>query len=96
MARPGLKDLPDDLDQAHAGAAAPFNFNGLVRHSYLEGPEQGDLQINLRPKASAAPATPSPSTCANAWRTPRRQVVKIVEVPPGPPVPAKLLAGISD
>jgi multidrug efflux pump subunit AcrB len=40
-----LKDLPELTSiQAYAGTAAPFNFNGLVRHSYLRsGPEQGDL-----------------------------------------------------
>ena len=38
--------------QVHAGTAAPFNFNGLVRHSYLRAmPEQGDVAINLLPKA---------------------------------------------
>ena len=38
--------------QAQAGTAAPFNFNGLVRHSYLRSlPEQGDLQINLAPRS---------------------------------------------
>src|SRR5690606_4574603 len=47
-----LKDLPElSSIQAYAGTAAPFNFNGLVRHYYLRSrPEQGDLQINLLPK----------------------------------------------
>ena len=31
-----LKDLPELTSiQAYAGTAAPFNFNGLVRHYYL-------------------------------------------------------------
>ena len=66
-----LKDLPEMTSiQVHAGTAAPFNFNGLVRHSYLRAaPHQGDLQINLRPKANAAePAMPLPSTSASACR----------------------------
>ena len=47
-----LTDLPELATiQAYAGTAAPFNFNGLVRHSYLRNePQQGDLQINLTPK----------------------------------------------
>ena len=47
-----LKDLPELASiQSYAGTAAPFNFNGLVRHSYLRNePQQGDLQINLAPK----------------------------------------------
>ena len=36
--------------QAYAGTAAPFNFNGLVRHYYMrKSPELGDLQVNLVP-----------------------------------------------
>ncbi|HEX9857092.1 MAG TPA: efflux RND transporter permease subunit, partial [Paracoccaceae bacterium] len=37
--------------QTHAGTAAPFNFNGLVRHSYLRAaPHLGEVQINLAHK----------------------------------------------
>ncbi|MFA6140995.1 MAG: efflux RND transporter permease subunit, partial [Hyphomicrobium sp.] len=47
-----LSDLSELASiQAYAGTAAPFNFNGLVRHYYLRGePQQGDLQVNLAPK----------------------------------------------
>jgi multidrug efflux pump subunit AcrB len=47
-----LSDLPELTSlQSYAGTAAPFNFNGLVRHYYLRNqPEQGDLLINLLPK----------------------------------------------
>ena len=39
--------------QAYAGTAAPFNFNGLVRHYYLrQSPELGDLQLNLTDKSA--------------------------------------------
>ncbi|MEC9343888.1 MAG: efflux RND transporter permease subunit, partial [Pseudomonadota bacterium] len=38
--------------QVHAGTAAPFNFNGLVRHYYLRAePHAGDVAINLLSKA---------------------------------------------
>jgi hypothetical protein len=34
--------------QTYAGTAAPFNFNGLVRHYFLRAdPHMGDVQINL-------------------------------------------------
>ena len=48
-----LKDLPELVSiQAYAGTAAPFNFNGLVRHYYMRSnPEQGDLSINLLDKS---------------------------------------------
>ena len=49
-----LAGLPELTSiQAYAGTSSPFNFNGLVRHSYLRsGPEQGDLQINLLAKGA--------------------------------------------
>jgi multidrug efflux pump subunit AcrB len=49
-----LRDLPELTSiQLYAGTATPFNFNGLVRHYYIRSnPEQGDLQVNLLPKAS--------------------------------------------
>ena len=37
--------------QLYAGNAAPFNFNGLVRHYFLRrSPHRADLQVNLSPK----------------------------------------------
>jgi multidrug efflux pump subunit AcrB len=85
--------------QAYAGTAAPFNFNGLVRHSYLrDEPQQGDLQVNLTPKSERS--RPSHDIALEARRrldgleAPQGTVVKVVEVPPGPPVIATLLAEI--
>ena len=54
-----LKDLPELVSiQAYAGTAAPFNFNGLVRHYYLrDQPEQGDLSVNLVAKAERSRAS---------------------------------------
>ena len=63
-----LKDLPELTSiQAYVGTAAPFNFNGLVRHYYLrDQPEQGDLSVNLVPKAERGRAvTPSRLTSAS-------------------------------
>ena len=38
--------------QIYTGVAAPFNFNGLVRHYFMRrGPHIADLQINLVPKS---------------------------------------------
>ncbi|MBS0518913.1 MAG: efflux RND transporter permease subunit [Proteobacteria bacterium] len=95
-----LKDLPELTSmQLYAGTSAPFNFNGLVRHYYLRSrPDQGDLQINLLPKGER-----SRSSHAIALDVRQRleslpklpgTVVKVVEVPPGPPVLATLLAEI--
>ncbi|HYM31589.1 MAG TPA: efflux RND transporter permease subunit [Candidatus Cybelea sp.] len=95
-----LADLPELASiETYSGAAAPFNFNGLVRHYYLrQSPELGDLQVNLLPKsartrASHAIALDVRQRLAGLPR-PAGTVVRVVEVPPGPPVLATLLAEI--
>ncbi|WP_111431917.1 efflux RND transporter permease subunit [Rhodobacteraceae bacterium DSL-40] len=85
--------------QVHAGTAAPFNFNGLVRHAYLRAsPEMGDVAINLVPKGERERAS---HAIALDIRQRIREIavppgtsMKVVEPPPGPPVMATLLAEI--
>jgi multidrug efflux pump subunit AcrB len=95
-----LKDLPELATiQSYAGTAAPFNFNGLVRHSYLRNePQQGDLQINLAPKSERHRTSHMIAldvrTRLKDLSSPEGTVVKVVEVPPGPPVIATLLAEV--
>jgi len=85
--------------QAFAGTAAPFNFNGLVRHYFLRNtPELGDLQVNLsekseRDRASHDIALELRQRIA-AVPLPEGASVKVVEVPPGPPVISTLMAEI--
>ena len=85
--------------QVYAGTSAPINFNGLVRQYYLRsGPEVGDIQVNLvdkhhRDKQSHEIALEvRPALAAIGKR--HGGSVKIVEVPPGPPVQAPLVAEI--
>jgi multidrug efflux pump subunit AcrB len=86
--------------QAYAGTAEPFDFNGLVRHYYNRNqPEQGDLHLVLAPKdkrsrESHAIAMELRRKLDGALALPAGSVVKVVEVPPGPPVLATLLAEI--
>jgi len=95
-----LKDLPELTSaQAYAGAAMPFNFNGLVRHYFLRSaPELGDLQINLKSKADRSRTSHQIALDVRArlkdLPLPEGGVLKVVEVPPGPPVLATLLAEI--
>ena len=95
-----LGDLPELRSvQAYAGTAAPFTFNGLVRHYFVRAnPEQGDLQINLAPRASRARQSHAIALDVRARLAavlvPEGTVVKVVEVPPGPPVLATLLAEV--
>jgi len=95
-----LRDLPELTSiQAYAGTAAPFNFNGLVRHYYLRSePQMGDLLVNLQPKgersrASHAIALDIRKRLSGAPLPPHGSI-KVVEVPPGPPVLSTLLAEI--
>jgi len=95
-----LRAVPElENIQIYAGTAAPFGFNGLVRHSYLRNsPELGDLQINLlakehRDRQSHAIALDVRERL-KSLSTPPGSVIKVVEVPPGPPVLATLLAEV--
>ena len=95
-----LATVPEVTDyQAYAGTAAPINFNGLVRQYDLRaGGEVGDIQVNLVDKSqrkdqSHAIATRvRPALQAIGQRLGAN--VKVVEVPPGPPVLAPIVAEI--
>ena len=97
MSAKAIADVPELASvQAYAGTAAPFNFNGLVRHYFLRsGANQGDLQVNLTPKSerkrqSHAIALEIRQRLAKL-DLPKGSSVKVVEVPPGPPVMSTLL-----
>jgi hypothetical protein len=85
--------------QTHAGTAAPFNFNGLVRHYYLRAGRAaaGRRADQPRPSTSAT-AEPRhrarPARAAQGADLPEGTSLKVVEPPPGPPVMATLLAEI--
>ena len=85
--------------QTHAGTAAPFNFNGLVRHSfYRTEPQQGEVAINLLPKAERDRSSHDIALVIReslaSLELPEGASLKVVEPPPGPPVMATLLAEI--
>ncbi|HEY8231374.1 MAG TPA: efflux RND transporter permease subunit, partial [Vicinamibacteria bacterium] len=91
---PEVKDV-----QLYAGNAAPFNFNGLVRHYFLRRmPHAADLQVNLAPKHERDAQSHDiakrvrPALVAIAER--RGSRVKVVEIPPGPPVMDTMVAEV--
>ncbi|MBR2117114.1 MAG: efflux RND transporter permease subunit [Afipia sp.] len=93
----GLREITSV--QIYAGTPAPFNFNGLVRHYYLrERPELGELQVNLAARADRKRASHDIALDLRqrlkAVNVPTGTSIKVVEVPPGPPVLATLLAEI--
>lgn len=81
------------------GSASPMDFNGMVRHYYLrQGPNVADIRVNLLPKGKrkldshsivlrirSDIAKIAEHTGAN---------LKLVEVPPGPPVFSTIVAEI--
>jgi multidrug efflux pump subunit AcrB len=85
--------------QIYAGVAAPFNFNGLVRHYFMRrGANVADIQVNLVPKGERRSQSHAiakrirPRVAAIAERFGAR--VAVAEVPPGPPVLQTLVAEI--
>jgi multidrug efflux pump subunit AcrB len=95
-----LATLPEVTDyQAYAGTAAPINFNGLVRQYDLRtGGAVGDLQVNLIDKHLRSAQS---HAIAMRVRPALQQIgarfganVKVVEVPPGPPVLAPIVAEV--
>ncbi|HET7824405.1 MAG TPA: efflux RND transporter permease subunit, partial [Anaeromyxobacter sp.] len=99
VARRLLAEAEVESVQVHSGVAAPFTFVGMVRHSFMrEAPEQVDLQVNLSPKgdrkasshALAVRVRPEIERLA----APEGARVKVVEIPPGPPVLATMVAEV--
>ncbi|MDT8371689.1 MAG: efflux RND transporter permease subunit [Gammaproteobacteria bacterium] len=95
-----IATVPEVTDyQVYVGTAAPINFNGLVRQYYLrQGFEFADIQVNLTDKHLRSRQS---HDIARSVREPLQQIgqhwggnIKIVEVPPGPPVQAPLVAEV--
>ena len=95
-----LQTVPEVTDyQGYAGLSAPITFNGLVRQYDLrQSSELGDLQVNLLPKnersekshAIAQRLLPALQKIADGFGAD----LKLVEVPPGPPVLAPIVAEV--
>jgi len=95
-----LRTVPEVVStETYAGTAAPFNFNGLVRHYFLRrAPNVADVQVNLLPKgerrrqshAIAVAVRPAVDSIARRFGA----IAKIAEIPPGPPVLSTLVAEV--
>jgi multidrug efflux pump subunit AcrB len=92
--QPEVRDL-----QGYAGTASPITFNGLVRQYYLRADaEMGDLQVNLVDKTHRHEQS---HAIAQRLRPELERIaarhgakLKVVEVPPGPPVMSPLVAEV--
>ncbi|MCB2032842.1 MAG: efflux RND transporter permease subunit, partial [Ottowia sp.] len=92
--QPEVRDL-----QGYAGTASPITFNGLVRQYYLRADaEMGELQVNLVDKhhrdeqSHAIAQRLQPELQRIAAQHGAR--LKVVEVPPGPPVMSPIVAEV--
>lgn len=85
--------------QIYVGVAAPFNFNGLVRHSYLRrGANIADVQVNLVGKDERSAQSHDVAKRVRQRLLPIAQrhgaALSVSEVPPGPPVLQTLVAEV--
>lgn len=95
-----LKTVPEVVNyQSYIGSASPITFNGLVRHYDMRGSSNtADIQVNLLHKEDrdlqshdvAKEIRPEIHRIAKKYGA----NVKIVEVPPGPPVLSTIVAEV--
>jgi multidrug efflux pump subunit AcrB len=95
-----ITKTPEVTDyEAYIGTAAPYNFNGLVRHYYLRsGPHMADIQVNF---VSRDKRKSQSHDLAKRLRPELKRIaarhgarIKLAEIPPGPPVLSTLVAEI--
>ncbi|MBN1489566.1 MAG: efflux RND transporter permease subunit [Phycisphaerae bacterium] len=95
-----LRTVPEVRDfQSYVGLASPMDFNGLVRHYYLrQGPNVAEIRVNLAHKRRREQQS---HTIALRLRPALAEVadrcgasVNLVEIPPGPPVIATVVAEV--
>lgn len=85
--------------QTYVGTAAPYNFNGLVRHYFLRrGSNVADIQVNLLPKGERKRQSHDIAKAVREELAPVARAlganIKVAEVPPGPPVLQTLVAEV--
>ena len=95
-----LSRVPEVRDfQLYAGVASPMDFNGMVRHYFLrEDAHLGDIRVNLAPKEKRVQQSHTILLRIRDELTAIADAagaeLKLVEVPPGPPVIATITAEV--
>lgn len=85
--------------QVYAGEPTPFSFSGMVKHSFLRNLESmNDLQIVLKNKSdrkeSSHEVIESLRPQIIEFGKKHNAITKVLEIPPGPPVMATMVAEI--
>lgn len=95
-----LSQRPEVVNyQTYVGSSAPITFNGLVRHYDLRGgSNMADIQVNIKDKKERNEQS---HDIAKLLRPGIQEIgkkyganIKVVEVPPGPPVLSTIVAEI--
>ncbi len=95
-----LAAVPEVTDFiSFVGVASPIDFNGLVRHYYLRrGDNVAEIRVNLVDKLARRPQSHAIGLrlrdALTALARAQDVSLKIVEIPPGPPVIATLVAEV--
>ncbi|OFZ30071.1 MAG: multidrug transporter AcrB [Bdellovibrionales bacterium RIFCSPHIGHO2_01_FULL_40_29] len=99
LAREILKNKEVESVQVFAGEASPYSFSGMVKHTFLRGSDyQNDLQIVLTEKGnrkiSSHEIIESLRPLIKNFAIEKKAITKVLEIPPGPPVLATMMAEI--
>ena len=83
----------------YVGVAAPYDFNGLVRHYFLRGgPHQAEVYVVLLPKSKRSAQSHDIAKRVREAIDPIGRKygakLKVAEIPPGPPVMATMVAEV--
>ena len=99
LAAAALEDEAVVNVQQYVGTAAPYNFNGLVRHYFQrQAPHLADLQVNLQPKSDRSAQSHDIARRVRDRLAPIARTygatIQVAEVPPGPPVLQTMVAEV--
>jgi len=95
-----LRGVPEVTDvTTFVGTSSPMDFNGMVRHYYLRrGPNVADIRVNLVPKHNRVQRSHGLTLRLRNDLTQiaarRGANIKLVEMPPGPPVISTITAEV--
>lgn len=99
LAQELLKNKDVEAVQVFAGEAAPYSFSGMVKHTFLRNQDfQTDLQVVLSEKGqrkiSSHEIIESLRPIIKKFGHDKNAVTKVLEIPPGPPVLATMMAEV--
>lgn len=94
-----LKNKEVEAVQVFAGEPSPYSFSGMVKHTFMRNADyQNDLQIVLtdksKRKVSSHEIIESLRPLIKKFSEEKKAITKVLEIPPGPPVLATMMAEV--